>query len=241
MIRIAPVDETEQVGRDAQTHRCDFKTCGHILEKFRRNQRLHRRQQLVGIGDRVFRLPFVVGKRRLVDVAVGGNVCPKPITPQSAMDQRSGINRWPKRVRNRRIGRKGKRRRTFLLVLHKTPSGKTAQSGRCRVVWLRNQLSQTANIRFVTNICKKPHDKTQHRDRVCVVSIVRSTSFGVAFPCRKLSCVDGWASDGIFVASRPRVCCKVFASLVTSSVMRKKRRARANSIVPHQVHWRHRR
>src|SRR5579862_9803632 len=83
--RVAPIDEAEQVGRDAQGHGRMGEGGLEILVKTLGNQRAERFTKLARVGDSVSVLESVSSKIFLADFRVSGDAAPELVAAESAM------------------------------------------------------------------------------------------------------------------------------------------------------------
>ena len=92
LVGVAPVDEREEVRRDAHGHRRLGKTSLCVVNEALRDEPLKRTQELLGLGDRLLHLPFVIEELGLAHIRVRRNALPKVAFEQVAMLERRRVN-----------------------------------------------------------------------------------------------------------------------------------------------------
>ena len=103
LVRVAPVDERQQVRRDPHRHRRALEPALRVRDEVLRDQARDRRQQLRDVRHRMLGLPLVVQELGFGDLRVGRDGPPELAAQQVAVRQRPRVDRWLQRRWRRHI------------------------------------------------------------------------------------------------------------------------------------------
>jgi hypothetical protein len=104
-VRVAPVDERQQVRRDAHAHRRVLEALLGVLDELVLDEPLQRHEQLGHIGDGLLRLPLVVEERLLVHIGVRRDLLPELAAAQLLVRERPLVHGRLERHHRQRQGR----------------------------------------------------------------------------------------------------------------------------------------
>ncbi len=89
VVRVLPVDEAQEVRRDAHGHRREPKARTTVLDERLADDAAKGLEQLFGLGDRVLHLPAVIEKLRLADLGERGDASPEVAVDELAVRERA--------------------------------------------------------------------------------------------------------------------------------------------------------